>query len=215
MDNKLLSFRPLSADDVEVRVSTVSEKGVSLLLYKDARCDMRLLDETVGADRWQRRHYEYKGTLFCSVGIKFGDEWVWKDDAGSESNTESQKGEASDSFKRACFNWGIGRELYTAPFVWIKAEDVTLEQIKGKLGTRDRFRVTYMAVQDGKIVGLNIENAKTKKSVHTYGKIETTEPCCVCGKSVDHGTAAKSAKKYGKVFCSGECKERHDESAGS
>lgn len=114
-------FRPLRADEIECRVGRVKKDGsaVSILLYKDSRCDMKLLDETVGSENWQRRHYERKGTMFCSVGIRCQETWVWKDDAGSESNVEKEKGEASDSFKRACTNWGIGRELYTAPDIWI------------------------------------------------------------------------------------------------
>lgn len=210
-----LKFRPLTAADIEARVSTVSDKGVSLLLYKDARCDMRMLDDTVGPERWQRRHYENKGTMFCSVGIKFGDEWVWKDDAGTESNTEAQKGEASDSFKRACFNWGIGRELYTAPFIWIKAENANIVEYKGKKTTRDRFNVSSISVEGGKITALVITNEKTKEAVYTYGNSAQSKQCCVCGKQVPHEMAAKSLKKYGNIYCSGECKEKHDESEGA
>lgn len=127
-------FRKLTANDVEARVQSCDENGFVLLLYKNARCDMNILDETVGAENWQREHYECKGNLFCRVGIKVkptveltnssinldGDMWVWKADCGTESNTEKEKGESSDSFKRACFNWGIGRELYTAPKTKIK-----------------------------------------------------------------------------------------------
>lgn len=109
-----MKFRNLRADEVEARVSQIKENGVALLLYKDARCDMRILDETVGPENWQREHYECKGNLFCRVGINthydkpdWEERWVWKSDCGTESNTEAQKGEASDSFKRACFNWGI------------------------------------------------------------------------------------------------------------
>ena len=100
-------FRDLQADEIEVRVQSVKANGLVLLLYKNARCDMNILDETVGVENWQREHYECKGNLFCRVGIKSdGGEWVWKADCGTESNTEAQKGEASDSFKRACFNFG-------------------------------------------------------------------------------------------------------------
>lgn len=114
-------FRLLRADEIECRVQMVKENGFSLLLYKDARCDMNILDETVGAVNWQRKHSDHTGNLFCSVGIRNAEsgEWTWKEDAGAPSNTEAQKGHASDSFKRACVNWGIGRELYTAPFIWI------------------------------------------------------------------------------------------------
>ena len=118
-----LQFRPLRASEVEARIGTVSKdgSGATFLIYKDARVDMRLLDEFVGPMNWQRRHYEQKGNLYCSVGIYNEErkEWVWKDDCGTESQTEAEKGEASDSFKRACFNWGIGRELYTAPRIFI------------------------------------------------------------------------------------------------
>lgn len=115
-------FRTLTASDIECRVCNVSpdKKKVKVLLYKDARVDMAILDETVGADRWQRLHEEVKGNLYCKVGIKTADgEWVWKSDCGSESNVEQAKGEASDAFKRACFCWGIGRELYTTPIISI------------------------------------------------------------------------------------------------
>lgn len=115
--------RLLQADEIECRVGTCNGKGVSLLLYKNARVDMAMLDELFGAENWQREHYECKGNLFCRVGVRTADGWVWKSDCGTESKTEAEKGEASDSFKRACVNWGIGRELYTAPFVWVNLKD--------------------------------------------------------------------------------------------
>ena len=159
-----MKFRRLKANEIDVRVAQVKESGCSLLLYKDARVDMNILDETVQPENWQRRHYECKGNLFCSVGILVGDTWVWKDDAGSESNTEKEKGEASDSFKRACVNWGIGRELYTAPFLWIPSDKVTIyKNEKGKLATGDKFRVNKIAyAEDGTISGLSIWREKTR-----------------------------------------------------
>jgi len=121
IDLSKLANRRLKTSEIEVRIGQVfkEQQAVGLLLYKDARCDMNILDEIVGAMNWQREHYQVKDSLFCRVGIKVGDEWVWKADCGVESNTEAQKGEASDSFKRACVNWGIGRELYTAPFIYV------------------------------------------------------------------------------------------------
>lgn len=129
-----MKFRVLDADEIDCRVSTVSEKGCSLLLYKDARCDMNILDETLGPENWQRRHYEVKGSLHCEVSIwdDKKDQWIRKADCGTESNTEKEKGECSDSFKRACFNWGIGRELYTAPFIWVPESKLNLCDRNGK-----------------------------------------------------------------------------------
>lgn len=114
-----MKFRALKADEIDVRVGGVYAKGVTMLLYKNARVDMQILDETVGEFNWQRDHKEVKGNLYCGIGINSGCEWVWKYDCGTESFSDKEKGEASDAFKRAGFNWGIGRELYTAPFIWL------------------------------------------------------------------------------------------------
>ena len=165
-----MTFRDLNADEIEVRVQSIKTKkgeptGAILLLYKNARCDMNILDETVKPENWQREHYECKGNLFCRVGIKCNDEWVYKSDCGTESNTEAQKGEASDSFKRACFNWGIGRELYTSPFVWIPADKCEIYDTgrKDKYGnpiyaTSDRFSVEKIIIENKKITALAIWN---------------------------------------------------------
>lgn len=120
-----LKFRRLKASEVEARVAQVKEKWLSVLLYKDARVDQNILDETVGPENWQRSHELIGNNLYCTVSIwdKDKEQWIGKQDVGTESNMEAQKGQASDSFKRACFNWGIGRELYTAPFIRIDLEN--------------------------------------------------------------------------------------------
>ena len=112
-------MRALRPDEIEVRVGQVFEKGVSMLLYKNARTDMAILDEVYGANMWQCDYKEVKGNLYCGIAV-WDTDWVWKWDCGTESNTEKEKGEASDAFKRAGFRWGIGRELYTAPFIWLQ-----------------------------------------------------------------------------------------------
>lgn len=175
-------FRDLRADEIECRVAQVSEKngeckGLSLLLYKDARCDMAILDETMGAANWQRRHYECKGNLFCSVGIRCDTEWVWKDDCGSESNTEKEKGEASDSFKRACFNWGIGRELYTAPFIWVTEGFNVSKDGNGRIKVKDRFFVKSIGIANKRIEALEIANARTGDTVFEW-KAKTLTLVC-------------------------------------
>ena len=153
-----LNFRPLYADEIDCRVGTVAEKGVSLLMYKDARVDMRLLDEVVGPMNWKREHQLINGNLFCTVSIRDekGD-WVSKQDVGVESNTEKEKGQASDAFKRACFNWGIGRELYTCPFVWINLADNEWRiGTGGKKQPKTRFYVKTIQYKDGKVSHLVI-----------------------------------------------------------
>ena len=163
-----ISFRPLTEQEIEVRVARVTDAGVELLLFKDARCDMRILDETVGSQNWQCEYYEHKNTLFCRVGIlcEWADgtsSWVWKANAGAPSNMEAQKGEASDAFKRACFCWGIGRELYTAPRIFIYANKTGgIEKGKnGKLQCYDRFLVEKVRIESGQITGLSIWNDRT------------------------------------------------------
>lgn len=124
----------LTKEDIECRIQSVNDKGAVLLLYKTARADMRILDEVVGSMNWQRHHEVVNGNLFCTISIYDPDkgQWVSKQDCGVPSNTQGEKGEASDAFKRAGFSWGIGRELYDSPFIWIS----------GKVGKYDRFHVT-------------------------------------------------------------------------
>lgn len=165
-------FRKLRADEIECRVSTINERGLSLLLYKDARCDMNILDETVGALNWQRSHSRDNANCTVSIWDKDKSAWVSKEDTGTESYTEKEKGLASDSFKRASFNWGIGRELYTAPFIWISAGDCNIKTGKnGKPACYDRFRVTKIRYDEtGAINRLEIVNEKTKKVVFASGE---------------------------------------------
>lgn len=168
---KELNFRALNPDEIDVRISEVSKSGngLSLLLYKNARCDMSILDETATPLGWQREHYECKGNLFCRVGIKGDDGWVWKSDAGKESNYEAEKGEASDSFKRACFNWGIGRELYTAPRIWISNDKCNIkENSRGGYACYDTFSVVKVVIENHQLKAIAIRNDKTKKNVFIW-----------------------------------------------
>lgn len=118
-------IRLLNADEIEVKIKQVGEKGVIALLYKTARTDMAILDETFGPSNWTNDYKEIKGNLYCGIGVYMYDvnEWVWRWDCGIESRADEEgnekKGEASDAFKRAGTRWGIGRELYTAPFIFI------------------------------------------------------------------------------------------------
>ena len=169
-----LIFRDLNAEEIECRISTVSEKGLSLLLYKDARCDMNILDETVGSFNWQRSHSRENANCVVSIWDAEKGAWIAKEDTGTESNTEAAKGLASDSFKRACFNWGIGRELYTAPFIWISKDDCNIKQRSdGKYMSYDKFEVRGIEIKNKRITGLVIYNRNTKKVVYQYGQVET------------------------------------------
>ena len=160
MVEKMNNVRTLMADEIECRVGqqNAAKTGCSLLLYKDARVDMRILDETVGAGWWFRSHRKIGDNLYCKVSIysKELGMWIAKEDVGTESNTEAVKGETSDAFKRACFNWGIGRELYTAPFVWV---NYTPDELSGKV--RPKFKVADIAYDEKRnIVRLVIVDTK-------------------------------------------------------
>lgn len=123
-----------------------------------------MLDEAVGNENWDCEYSSINGKLFCTVGIRCllpsGEtSWVYKQDVGTPSNMEAEKGEASDAFKRACFKWGIGRELYTAPFIWIPKESLQKHYVKdNKWRCGDRFSVSKMVVEDGRITELAIDN---------------------------------------------------------
>jgi len=155
-------FRDLRADEIECRIAQAKDTGGSLLLYKDARCDQTILDETVGAMNWQRAHTRDNANCVVSIWDEKKGQWVGKEDTGTESNTEKEKGLASDSFKRACFNWGIGRELYTAPFIWIKAEEcMSLKNNGQKWQCYDTFFVEKIKIENKRITAIAIRNKKS------------------------------------------------------
>lgn len=136
-------FRTLRADEIECRINQISEKRLTLLLYKTARTDATLLDETVGPARWENDFKLVDGVLYCGIGVDYNDNgnFVWKWDAGVESFTEAEKGRASDAFKRAGFKHGIGRALYTAPDITIFSNNpaVTIKKQEGNNGGKDKF----------------------------------------------------------------------------
>lgn len=181
------TIRLLTADEIECRVGTISEKGLSLLLYKDARADMKILDEVFGPLNWQRTHLLVGGNLYCCVDIydEQKQQWISKMDVGTESYTEKEKGQASDSFKRACVSVGIGRELYTAPFIWVSAGKCNIQPKDNRYITYDKFRVKDIEYNDNReITGLTILNQDGKvvyslnpaKGQTTNTEAETTSP---------------------------------------
>ena len=167
-------IRTLRADEIECRRQQVTEKGCVLLIYKDARVDIRILDATFGIDGWQRTHEVINGNLFCNIEIWSDDKkcWIKKQDVGTESNTEKEKGEASDSFKRAGFNVGIGRELYSSPFIWIKLEPSEIEknpQGKPQLSRSIKFGVTSIKYDENKDITYLEISDNTGFTRYTFG----------------------------------------------
>lgn len=169
--------RPLTAEDVEFRVNTTAESGLQLLIYKTARTDVKRLNEVFGL-HWKSRHYhDAKGSLVCEISIydKETNLWISREDVGTESNTEKEKGEYSDSFKRAGFKWGIGMELYNAPFIWIKWEmkqrqkdgKAELNKYKKPIWQEEkRFDVKKIIVKE-----YLVENGDLKLTLELDGKI--------------------------------------------
>lgn len=166
-------FRTLKANEIECRIGTISAKGCSLLLYKDARCDMNVLDETVGAMNWKRSHVRDNANCIVSIYDDEKQEWVSKEDTGKESAGEAEKGLASDSFKRACVNWGIGRELYTSPFIWImpnnKEMGIEVKEVDGETGEVTKVKKEFYINSKGKW------ETKTRFTVTDIGYDENRE----------------------------------------
>ena len=161
---KDLSFRDLTADDVEVRIDEVREKYIRLLLYKNARVDYQILSDTVGSMYWQKNYRrDEKGNLICCISIWDDDkkQWVKKEDVGAESRTDATKGEYSDASKRSCTSWCIGIELYTAPEIKIWTPSCDIRSRDGKYYCYDRFTVSHMKVEKKHITELQIINDNT------------------------------------------------------
>lgn len=157
-------FRLLKAEEISCRVNQINDKGLTLLLYKDARVDMDILDETVGCMNWEKEYTRDNRNCIVSIWDSEKKEWISKEDTGTESNNEAEKGLASDSFKRACVNWGIGRELYTSPFIYIPASKVEITPKGNKFTTFDKFRVEAIKYdKDRNIIALSIKNQNNKR----------------------------------------------------
>jgi hypothetical protein len=166
-----LKFRALKAEEIEVRIGSVTDKGLSLLLYMDARAAALLLDETVGPMNWRCSYRDVNSKMYCSVDIYDSDkkEWVSKENVGTESNTEAEKGEASDGLKRAVATWGV-RELYTSPFLWISKDNLKHHEKKtfnnkDTWKSNDKFTVSDIEIElngySRKVTRLVITNTST------------------------------------------------------
>lgn len=210
-------FRLLRPEEIECRVARVSEKGVVLLLYKTARTDADLLDETYGAFKWANDFKIVDGVLYGGIGIMVasGDflEWVWKWDAGTESNTEAEKGRASDAFKRAGFKWGIGRELYSAPFTFVPAGKCKIQNGK----CYDEFEVAAIDYDDKERICYLVITVKGAV-VFEWGRPNKQDPnvflCENCGRPILDSRKRNGEKweakdiatytklTYGKSLCS-------------
>lgn len=224
-------FRLLRADEIECRVQKVTQKGVVLLLYKTARTDADLLDETVGSTSWENDFKLVDGVLYGGIGITLPADvrhddgtvkhtmmTVWKWDAGTESNTEAEKGRASDAFKRAGFKWGIGRELYSAPFTFIPAGKCNVKENNGKFACYDDFtvsdiqyrgeRISYLLIT---VKGSPVFEWGTPAIMEAKTTIELPLTCEDCGRPIRNGKKndgspwyAEEIAAYTKSF-SGRC----------
>lgn len=216
-------FRLLRPDEIECRVSKCSQNGVSLLLYKTARTDADLLDETVGPENWANDFKVVDGTLYGGIGVDYGSGAVWKWDAGTESNAEKEKGRASDAFKRAGFKHGIGRELYSAPFIWVPGSKCNVKQGNGgKWQCYDDFIVSEIAYDSierisGLVITLSGREVYRMRSPDApqepISKGADTVVCSKCGHPVKNAKTRdgnvldaceavhKSREEFGQVLC--------------
>lgn len=175
-------FRLLNADEIEVKVKQVTEKGAVALLYKTARTDMDLLDEQFGAGDWECDYKEIKGNLYCGIGVKQADgTTIWKWDCGIESREDGEgnekKGEASDAFKRAGTKWGIGRELYTAPFIFLNVPTEAVGNKAYKLKDKyQTFDVAEIGYDDNRKINKLVIKDNKGKTVFTYGVKQADKP---------------------------------------
>jgi len=172
--NHLKINTPLEINEIDFRVQSVNKGGyATILAYKDARVDMKRLDDVYSVDGWQKKYELIDNHLFCSVGIWSDklNQWIWKQDVGTESNTEKEKGEASDAFKRACFNLGIGRELYDYPLIQVQLTADEFDKTTNKPTWNFKLKewIWFSQFTDGKLtyLGCKDNNGKIR---YQFGK---------------------------------------------
>jgi len=158
---------PLEINEIDFRLQSVNKGGyATILAYKDARVDMKRLDYVYSVDGWQKKYELIDNHLFCSVGIwsEKLSQWIWKQDVGTESNTEKEKGEASDAFKRACFNLGIGRELYDYPLIQVQLTADEFDKTTNKPTWNFKLKewIWFSQFTDGKLTYLGCKDNNGK-----------------------------------------------------
>ena len=214
-----LKFRPLNADEIDVKICKINKGGIGLLLYKNARVDMAILDETVGPLNWQRHHLRDNANCIVSLWDDTKKQWIEKEDTGKESFDEKEKGLASDSFKRACTNLGIGRELYTAPDIFIFKEK--LKSYKDDGTTQicyDKFKVSEIGYDNTNSKNITllkiclVENNGNLTEVFSYDKRKTSSVATTTPepKAATTNTAASTSAiiEDAEVILMGNCKGR-------
>lgn len=165
-----MEFRDLRADEIDVRVSQINGYYVNLLLYKDARVDINVLNES--GVKWKRKHELIGDRLYCTVSIYDEDtqQWIDRQDVGTESYAEKEKGQASDSFKRACFNFGLGIELYTAPQIRVTTNltNAKKDEKTGKWSCYDKFKVDKIVIENHRIKEISIVDESNGSQVYSW-----------------------------------------------
>lgn len=162
---------PLPIEYIDFRVQSINKGGyATILAYKDARVDMKRLDEVVWPMNWKREHTRDNKNCIVSIWDAEKSQWISKEDTGVESNTEAEKWLASDSFKRACFNWWIGRELYDYPIISIKLNPEEYEEYNGKMKQTFKLNIKkwrwHIQWENGKIVVLACKDEFDKVRFH-------------------------------------------------
>lgn len=228
-----IEFRDLNADEIEIRVGQAikSDKfeGCTLLLYKNARVDMDLLDEVVGANNWQRSHSRENANCTVSIWDDEKKQWVGKEDTGTESNTEAEKGLASSSFKRACTNWGIGRSLYSAPKMLVsckldsngKRPQNGINWYVKEIGYTANHKINRLVIMETKydkdtavVFDWSLEKgAAFIKKDDKKEEQPKVYKCSVCKTEIPKSTYDYSIEKYGVPLCGGICLKKHNENA--
>lgn len=159
-----MEARLLKADEIECRVGqqTKDKSKYSVLLYKTSRTDMAILDEMYGPNGWMNEYHMVGNSLFCRIGVLVNSMWVFKESNGSESNIEAEKGQASDAFKRAGFMWGIGRELYSAPKIWLDSSINQYDLTVSEIGYNDKREINRLVIKSKGTVVYEMGKPQTK-----------------------------------------------------
>jgi len=196
-----VNFRLLRADEIEVRIASCNKGGVQLLLYKNARVDANILDEALGAYGWKKRYTRDNRNCIISIWDSEKNCWIDKEDTGTESYSEAEKGLASDSFKRAGFAWGIGRELYTAPNIFIFASELASFQNDGvRCKCYDSFRVIEVVYNVNRTIkSVLIENIGTHKSYRFENPDLEYRTIILEENPVAANTTAEAPKNYRRI----------------
>ena len=189
-----LLARPFPANEVDWRVGSTTRDGkkAMALPYIDARVVMDRFDDVCGLAGWQNKYSHVGQKTICDIGVRIGDEWIWKADGAGDTQFEADKGAMSDAFKRAAVRWGVGRYLYSMGDQWVELDERKRFTESAKINLKASLKSSPGSNLHGPLTLTDLKE-RMKSFCEELGELK--DPLILDGFLTDNETVLKQLKR--------------------